>query len=128
MTQKPLTKLLIVDDDQDLLTVAKYSLASLQGVEVRCVASGEAAMEEALSFLPDLILLDYRMPKMDGLATLKAMRALTKLAAIPIVFFTASALKEDFAKFLKEGAVAIISKPFDALALPTLIRDIWAKI
>ena len=127
MTKKTLTKILIVDDDEDVLTIAKYSLESLKGVVIKVVNSGEAAVRESREFLPDLILLDYRMPQMDGLTTFKVIRSFFETASIPIVFLSASMQEEDRSIFLKEGASGVIAKPFDALTLASEVKTIWER-
>ncbi len=127
MLNKPLTKLLLVDDDEDTLIIAKYCLERLKGVTVKYVSSGEEAIREAMTFMPDLILLDAMMPQMDGLTTLKTMRLFSVLAQIPVVFFTAKIQKEEIATFLKAGAIDVITKPFDPQALASTILAIWEK-
>jgi CheY-like chemotaxis protein len=125
MPSRPLTKILFVDDDQDTLTIARYSLQTLQGVEVKYAGSGEEAIQIASSFHPDLILLDVMMPKMDGIATLKAIRALEPIANIPIVFFTAKVQKEEIAGYLETDVIGVVVKPFDPLTLGSQIQKIW---
>lgn len=125
MANNPLTKILVIDDDRDSLTIAKYSLEGLKGVTIHTADSGEAGIQEALTFKPDLILLDYRMPKMDGMATLKAIRNLPQIASIPVVFFTASVQRDEIDTFTGAGAIDIITKPFDAISLPPLVLKIW---
>ncbi|MBF8263789.1 MAG: response regulator [Parachlamydiales bacterium] len=127
MPDHKLSKLLIVDDDHDCLTIAKYCLENMSGVTIKYASSGEEALQEAILFLPDLILLDAMMPKMDGISTLKAMRLIPALASIPVVFFTAKVQKEDIASFLRAGAIDVITKPFDPLTLSSTILAIWKK-
>ncbi len=59
-------RVLVVDDEEDLLELIRYNLCK-EGFHVRCVASGEAAIAEARSYLPDVILLDLMLPAVDGL-------------------------------------------------------------
>lgn len=123
MAKNPLTKLMVVDDDSDNLLVVKYSLEDIPNVTIEYAASGEEALQILQRFIPDLILLDVMMPKMDGFETFKAIRKLPFLENTPIVFFTAKVQKKDIESQLKFGAIDVIIKPFDSLA--DQILAIW---
>lgn len=127
MKKIPLTKILFVDDDRDILSIAKYSMESLPDITVKYLTSGEAAIQEALVFQPDLILLDVMMPKMDGIATVNAIRALPSLTHIPVVFITAKVQNQELTDYYKMGILDVIIKPFDPLTLSTNIQNIWDK-
>lgn len=120
-----LKKILVVDDEPDILTIIKYSLELRQGFSVKCVASGEEALKVAPEFLPDLILLDLLMPGMDGIATYKELRKLPSFAKTPIVFITASIQIPKIEEYLKEGNVSLIVKPFDPLTLGSQLQGYW---
>ena len=96
----PLTRILYVDDEPDIREVARIALEVVGGFEVEVCESGEAALLKAPGYQPDLILLDVMMPGMDGPETLKALRALDALAAVPVVFFTAKAQRTEIAELL----------------------------
>ena len=127
MTKKPLTKLILTDDDPDILTIAKYALESLKSVDVKYLKSGEETIKEALAFNPDLILLDVMMPKLDGIQTLKSIRLLPSIAQIPVAFFTAKVHKEELNAYFDMGVVDVIIKPFDAETLALTIQKVWGK-
>lgn len=122
-----LKKLLVVDDDEDILVIVRYSFAELQNVEVRYASTGEQAIQEALSFQPDMILLDVMMPKMDGIMTLNALKFFPSLANIPVVFFTAKVQKEELNNYSKLGIIDVIIKPFDPLLLADNVLQIWDR-
>lgn len=82
-----ITKILIVDDDQILLEMYRERL-SFDGYEIAIAADGEAALDLAQSFLPDLILMDIVMPRMNGLEAADFLQDHPKTARIPIIFFT----------------------------------------
>lgn len=124
---KPLRKILLVDDDEDILMIAKYSLRDLKDVSVKFVSSGEEAIKEALQYQPDLILLDIMMPKMDGISTLNAIRLLPTIANTPVAFLTAKAQKAEIDKYFTLGIVDVIVKPFDPLTLADKVKQIWEK-
>lgn len=116
---------MIVDDDDDTLTIARFCLEDLKEVEIKCVASGEEAINQVLDFKPDMILLDVMMPRMDGVATLKVLRLMPEAAKIPIVFFTAKAQQEELTSYRQMGVVDIITKPFDPLSFSNRVMEIW---
>jgi CheY-like chemotaxis protein len=82
--------ILIVDDHADMRT-ALMKLITRMGHEVAGVADGPAALLFLCTSLPDLIILDQNMPAMDGLEVLRRIRAEPRTAAVPVVFFTATA-------------------------------------
>lgn len=82
-----MAKILIVDDDPILIEMYQERLA-YEGHEVAMAPNGEAALDLVQSFLPDLILLDIIMPRMNGLETANFLQADPKTANIPIIFFT----------------------------------------
>lgn len=122
---KTLSKLLVVDDDEDLLVIFKYCLVSLSDVEIKYAVSGEDAIRTALDFHPNLILLDVMMPRMDGISTLRVIKQLPSLSHIPVAFITAKAQEEEIIDYLNHGAIDVIVKPFDPLKLPDTILQIW---
>ncbi|HLB52291.1 MAG TPA: response regulator [Chlamydiales bacterium] len=121
-------KILIVDDDKNVLTICKYSLEQSEGLEIRCAESGEEALKVALEYLPDVILLDILMPKMDGIETYKAIRKISSLAKCVVIFLTASASQEKIKEYLKVGNVALITKPFDPLRLGDKVQTLYEHL
>jgi two-component system, OmpR family, response regulator len=121
-----LSHIMCVDDEQDILQVAKLSLEVVGGFRVSlCTGSGEA-VEIAQRERPDLILLDVMMPDMDGPATLGKLRQEGgDAAATPVIFMTAKARPDEIKSFLALGAIGVISKPFDPMNLSEQIRTLW---
>ena len=122
-----LRHLLCIDDEEDILQVAKLSLEMVGGFQVSTCRGSKDAVGEAARLHPDLILLDVMMPERDGPATLEALRAEPATAAIPVVFMTAKVQSAEVAHYLGLGAVGVVSKPFDPMALPGQIRDLWTR-
>jgi len=122
-----LQRILYVDDETGIQSVAKLALEMVGGFTVKLCGSGEEALREAAAFAPDLILLDVMMPGMDGPATLAALREQPALAAIPVVLMTARAQAEDVARYLSLGALDVIAKPFDPMTLASQVRAVWEK-
>jgi CheY-like chemotaxis protein len=119
-------KILYVDDEADIRDIAAMSLELDPELEVRSSGSGAEALVEAASWLPDLILLDVMMPSMDGPTTLAHLRAEPETAAIPVVFITARTQAQEVERFLGLGAIGVIAKPFDPMALARTVRDYLA--
>lgn len=122
-----LTRILYVDDDADIRTVAVFALEAVGGFEVAACASGREALARVRDFGPQLLLLDVMMPEMDGPATLAAFRFEPATAAIPAIFMTAKVQRAEIDRFLALGAVGVIAKPFDPMALSGTIRSIWER-
>lgn len=116
------TRILYVDDEADLREVAVMSLELDPDFEVRDCGSGEAALGIAREWQPALILLDMMMPGMDGPATRAALAQQPETAAIPVVFITARTQARDVAALMALGALAVIAKPFDPMALAGQVR------
>ncbi|HIF11336.1 MAG TPA: response regulator [Sneathiellales bacterium] len=121
-----LNRILSVEDDPDIQEVTRLSLENVGGFTVEVCSSGMEALRVAPVFKPDLILLDAIMPGMDGPETLQALRRLPEIETTPIVFMTAKVMRSEIERFKKLTTQDVISKPFDPLALPDKIREIWA--
>ncbi len=120
-----LSKILYVEDEPDIQTVARLSLESLGGFTLEVCSSGEEALAKAPLFQPDLILLDVMMPGMDGPTTFRRLQEIPALAGVPVVFMTAKAQPQEIQHFQELGALGVITKPFDPMALPSQVRAIW---
>lgn len=103
--------LLIVDDLVDNLRVLSTTLSN-QGYRVRAVKSGSMALLGAAASPPDVILLDIRMPEMDGYEVCRRLKADPKTCDIPIIFLSALDEVEDKAKAFELGGADYITKPF----------------
>ena len=126
MTAPPLNRILMVEDDRDIQTVAKLALEALGGFDVSICSSGTEAIQTELLYDPDLILLDVMMPGMDGPTTLKALRAIPQLADTPVIVMTAKVQPHEVAQYKAMGTLDVITKPFDPMTLAATIKSIWA--
>ena len=86
------------------------------------ICSGQEALEEARETLPDVILLDVMMPGLDGTTTLAKLREDPATAGIPVIFLTAKVQSHEIERYQELGALGVIRKPFDAMALPDEVR------
>jgi CheY-like chemotaxis protein len=104
---------LLVEDDPDLLRFARTTLR-LGGYRVRTATRGDEALRLVARTRPDLVVLDLRLPGVDGVQVLQALRADPALAATPVVVLTASAGPEDRERALAAGVAAYLLKPVSA--------------
>lgn len=122
-----MARILYVDDDDDIREVAVMALELDGELEVRACGSGKEAIAFAPGWQPDLILLDVMMPEMDGPSTLAELRRLPETAATRVVFITARTQSHEVERFVALGAVGVIAKPFDPLALARQVREYMAR-
>lgn len=127
MAIPPLTRVLLVEDEQDIQMVTRMALESVGGFTVQVCGSGGEAIQTAATFAPDLILLDVMMPGMDGPTTLKALRKISQIATTPVIFMTAKVQSSEVAQYKALGALDVIAKPFDPMTLSAAINEIWAQ-
>lgn len=128
MDRAQLKTILYVDDEPDIREVVELSLGLAEDLSIETCDSGLKALDLIPQRNPDLVLLDVMMPGLDGPATLQRMRADPRLAHIPVVFMTAKAMPQEVARFREMGAVAVIAKPFDPMALSDQVYAIWEGI
>ncbi|MCR9142973.1 MAG: response regulator [bacterium] len=127
MARKSLSRILYVEDELDIQEIARMSLETVGGFTVKTCSSGQEAIEAAPKFKPDIILLDVMMPGMDGVTTMGKLQEIAALAETPIIFVTARVQAHDIQEYLRKGATAVITKPFDPMQLPDEVRGIWDK-
>ena len=120
-------RILYVEDEADIRVIAEIALEVVGGFTVVSCASGPEAVAAASRARPDLLLLDMMMPGMDGLSTLEALRAIPETAHTPVIFMTAKVQAAEVAHFKSVGALDVIAKPFDPMALAQQIRSICAR-
>jgi len=119
-----ISKVLLVDDEPDIRRIGEISLRRVGGWDVAMAGSGAEAILLAPVYRPDLILLDVMMPGMDGPQTFAKLRELPELAGVPVIFVTAKVQRDDVARLRALGAIGVVSKPFDPMALPAELRRI----
>ncbi len=124
---KALEKILYVEDDPDIQQIAVMVLETISGFTLAACSSGNEAIDRAVAFSPDLMLLDVMMPGIDGPETLRALRKFPELANTPAVFMTAKVQPQEVQEYLSMGALAVIAKPFDPMTLADELRKIWEK-
>ncbi|MBT7862310.1 MAG: sigma-54-dependent Fis family transcriptional regulator, partial [Gemmatimonadetes bacterium] len=114
-------KILIVDDEPFNVDVLEQELEE-QGYETCAANNGERALEILAEEKPDLVLLDWMMPGMDGIEVLQRMRATQEWQRIPVIMLTARTTTEDKVRGLDAGADDYVTKPIDEAELSARIR------
>jgi CheY-like chemotaxis protein len=120
-----LRRILCVEDDDDIRRILRLSLEKIGRMTVDLVADPVHAIESMVAFKPDLVMLDWMMPGMDGPTLLRKMRERPETRALPVVFVTAKASQSELAELRELGAAGAISKPFAPKDLPDQLRAIW---
>jgi two-component system cell cycle response regulator DivK len=115
-------KVLIVEDNEDNRELVVKVLKNKGFITAEAV-DGEDAIEKAVSEKPDLILLDISIPKLDGYEVAKRLKSMEECREIPIVAFTAHAMKGDREKVIVAGFEGYITKPVNIRELPNQIRS-----
>ena len=103
-------KILVVDDELSALKMLTLAL-KVEGYDVETATSGEAALELAVRYRPDLILLDVMMPKMDGYEVCRRLRRMLDFAEVPVLFLSARGQVEDKVQGLRAGGDSYVTKP-----------------
>jgi DNA-binding response OmpR family regulator len=114
-------KILIVDDEPFNLDLLEQELED-QNYTIERASDGAEALDKVPVFQPDLILLDYMMPKMNGLEVLRRLREDAIYKSIPVILLTAKATQEDKVRGLDAGADDYVIKPFDSFELLARVR------
>ncbi|WP_284947232.1 response regulator [Acidisoma cladoniae] len=127
MANVTLSRILYVEDDADIRSVATFALETLGGFTVAGFESGAQAIAAAADFEPQMLLLDVMMPGMDGPTTLIGLHAIPALKNAPAIFMTAKVQPQEVARYMAMGALDVIAKPFDPMALSDLVRGIWER-
>lgn len=115
-------KLFVVEDDLDLAEMLRAYFAS-QGYEISTAAEGEKAIGLIKEEMPDVVILDIRLPDIDGYEVCRRLRRSRQTQHLPIIFLTERRKREDKLAGLELGAVDYITKPFDIMELRLRIRN-----
>ena len=128
MPAQPLNRICYVEDDEDIQKIVRMTLERVGKMTVEVVGDPLLAIEAIKAFKPELVMLDWMMPGMDGPTLFRKMKQLPETASLPVVFITAKATQRDMDELVALGAAATISKPFNPKDLPDQLRSIWAKL
>jgi two-component system, OmpR family, response regulator len=128
MPDRPLERICYVEDDEDIQRIVRMSLERIGKMTVEIVSDSSMAMEAMTAFKPDLVMLDWMMPGMDGPTLFQEMKKRPETNALPVVFITAKASSRDLEELMRMGAAGAISKPFSPKDLPGQLQAIWARL
>lgn len=123
-----LKKIVLIDDEKAIQTLAKMALEKLAGFEVITYDSGKEAIANIATQKPDLILLDVIMPEMEGPEVLTHLRKMNELEDTPIFFVTGKNNEEEKNELLSLGANDVIAKPFDPMKLGKVIKEKYDEV
>jgi DNA-binding response OmpR family regulator len=128
MPAQPLSRICYVEDDEDIQRIVRMSLEKVGKMTVEVVGDPMLAIERMIAFKPDLVMLDWMMPGMDGPTLYRKMLETEAVKSLPVVFITAKASTKELAELRKLGAAGTISKPFSPRDLPDQLRAIWSAL
>jgi len=128
MPTRPLEKVLYVEDDEDIQRIVRMSLERVGKMAVEIVSNSTEAIARMKAYRPDLVMLDWMMPEMDGPTLFRKMHEDPEVAGLPVIFITAKASTRELEELIRLGAKGTISKPFSPKDLPDQLRALWAAI
>lgn len=122
----PKNKILIVDDEVDLVETLKFRLETV-GYQVLTAYDGQDGLKKARNENPDLIILDLMLPKLDGYRVCRMLKFDEKYKGIPIILFSARVQESDIKMGEEQGADAYVTKPFDPKTLLAKIEELLVQ-
>ncbi|PQA88439.1 phosphate regulon transcriptional regulator PhoB [Hyphococcus luteus] len=123
----PETKVLIVEDEDALSTILEYNLAK-EKFEVAIATDGEEGLLKVEEFGPDIIILDWMLPKVSGIEVCRRIRSKPETRNIPIIMLTARSEEADRIRGLETGADDYLTKPFSTAELIARLKAILRRI
>lgn len=121
-----MARILIAEDEPDIRELVAFTLR-FAGHEVVATSNGEEALHKASEYIPDIILMDVRMPRMTGYDACRAMKADPLLKNIPVVFLSAKGQDSEIQTGLEAGAEEYMLKPFAPDQLTERVKVILGK-
>lgn len=122
-----INKVLLVDDDQCIRRIAQFCLERIGGWQVLAARNGLEAIEYARAEKPDVIVLDFRLPDMDGPSILAKLRSVDNTRDIPIILMTARVQSSEIAEYQDLDVSGVIAKPFDPMTLSSQIKALLSS-
>ncbi|MBN1247052.1 MAG: response regulator [Anaerolineae bacterium] len=122
-----MAKILVAEDERDIRELISFTL-QFAGFEVVLASNGADAVALAREELPDLILMDVRMPRMTGYQACEALKQQPETSEMPVVFLSAKGQESEIQEGLGVGAVRYILKPFAPDDLTSQVRQVLAEL
>ena len=121
-----MAKILVAEDERDIRDLITFTL-NYAGHQVVAVSNGEEAVEAAIHEMPDMILLDVRMPTMTGYEACQKIKLNMELQHIPIVFLSAKGQEAEIRTGLDAGATEYLLKPFAPMELTARVNELLTQ-
>jgi two-component system phosphate regulon response regulator PhoB len=121
------TKVLIVEDEESISTLLDYNLTR-EEFETRIAIDGEDALLKAQEFHPDIVILDWMLPKVSGIEVCRRLRQDPEMRNLPIIMLTARSEEADRIRGLETGADDYLTKPFSTAELLARVRAVLRRI
>ena len=121
------TKILVVEDEQDIAELIKHALERTAGLDVTIVGAGDLALKAAGEMTPDLVILDLNLPVISGSEVCRLLRSRPATAQVPIIMLTARTAETDRVMGLDAGADDYITKPFSLRELAARVRAVLRR-
>ena len=122
----PSLRILLIDDQKDVAELTSMELQSL-GHTVLTATDGQLGLETAIREVPDVIISDLKMPRMDGYELIQSLRGVSRLASVPVIALTGFGMKKDIEAALAAGYDACLNKPVEASELSAVIQKLAAQ-
>ena len=120
-------KIVVADDEPDVLFMTAFSLRTVGGFEVIEARNGLEAVEKAQQVHPDLIVLDIKMPRMNGYEACRKLKETPELRDVPVIFLSAKGQRQEIEEGLSVGAADYILKPFAPEELIAKVRKLLGQ-
>ena len=122
-----MARILVAEDERDIRELINFTL-TFAGHTLTLAPNGEDAVKLAQDVIPDLIMMDVRMPRMTGYEACRAMKKIDSISSIPVVFLSAKGQDDEVQTGLDAGAIRYILKPFSPEELTQQVNEILQHI
>jgi DNA-binding response OmpR family regulator len=119
-------RVVIADDDPDIRRLVEMTVTNA-GCDVTVASDGEEALERVRESMPDLVILDVLMPRMDGWEVARALKGDPATREVPVMFLTSRGQEHDVLEGFDSGAIDYMVKPFSPRELQVRVRAVLAK-
>jgi CheY-like chemotaxis protein len=120
-------KILVAEDEADIRELVAFSLENIGGFQVVKARNGAEAVQVARAEIPDLILMDVRMPRMTGVEACAKLKTIPETKDIPVVFLSAMGQEQEIQQGMDVGATEYVLKPFAPDVLMAKVREILGR-
>jgi DNA-binding response OmpR family regulator len=122
-----MARILVAEDERDIRELINFTL-TFAGHTLTLAPNGEDALKLAQEVIPDLIMMDVRMPRMTGYEACREMKKIDSISSIPVVFLSAKGQDDEVQTGLDAGAIRYILKPFSPEELTQQVNEILQHI